>query len=95
VVDPAELSDALDQLLVESRRLERRHARLADEKPYLYRDLAQAREAVAALAAELARLREQAPRIALRELAACGARVDDLDGWLTRLEEKGLPRRDE
>lgn len=93
MVDPAELSDALDQLLVETRRLERRHARLADAKPYLYRDLAQAREAIVALAAELARLRE-APAIPTRGLAACGARLDELDAWLTRLEEKGLPRRD-
>jgi len=94
VVDPAELSDALDQLAHETRRLERRHARLAEEKPYLYRDLAQAREAIDVLAAELAGLRE-APSIPTRGLAAAGARLDDLDAWLTRLEEKGLPRRGE
>ena len=95
MVDPAELSDALDHLLVETRRLERRHARLAEAKPYLYRDLAQAREAITALAGELARLREESPQVPLRALAASGARFDDLDAWLTRLEEKGLPRRDE
>jgi hypothetical protein len=91
-MDPAELSDALDELAREIRRLGRRHAHLGEEKPYMFRDL----EGTRAELAELTRVLEEAqraPRPTPRTLTDLAQRVTRLDAWLTHMEETGLPRR--
>jgi hypothetical protein len=91
-MDPAELADAMDELSRETRRLERRHVRLGEDKPYMFRDLEVTRAAIAELASALEQAK-QAPRPLPRVLAELAQRVNGLDAWLTRLEETGLPRR--
>jgi hypothetical protein len=91
-MDAGELADALDELERETRRLERRHARLGEDKPYMFRDLETTRHALAELSRALELVRG-APRPAPRALADLAQRVNGLDAWLTRMEETGLPRR--
>ena len=93
-VDPAALREAFEELLGELPRLRRQLARLAEEKPYLLRDLETARAALATLDGRIAACTGAGRPPAPRELSELGAQLLGLEARLMKMESTGLPRRD-
>jgi chromosome segregation ATPase len=91
-MDPSELADAMDELEREIRRLQRRHVRLCEDKPYMFRDLEATRTVLAELEGALTDAKQE-PRHTPRRMTDLAQRVNALDAWLTHMEETGLPRR--
>jgi hypothetical protein len=91
-MDPTALADALDELASAIARMRKQHARLAEEKPWMTRDLELARAALAELDGRHAALVAAGARIGPNALADAANAVLTLEARLMKIESTGLPR---
>jgi hypothetical protein len=93
-IDPTALADALDELASLLARLRKQHARLAEEKPWMTRDLADTRAGLARADERHAELHAAGERVAPGAIAELGNAVLTLEARLMKIESTGLPRRE-
>ena len=91
-MDPTALADALDELDGALARLRRQRARLAEEKPWMTRDLEATQRALVELAAAHAALVAAGAGVAPRALAEVANAVLTLEARVMKMESTGLPR---